>query len=270
MSNLQAQTENIELHNPDMYLGSITASLTPGLPLKATNADEKIPSGFETNAGSFRGGRNRKQADDADPASPNASAREGVKSDFRRAYEQKKAEAGKKPQYVAPEVPTPERLEKGDRPKKTKGGFYRAPPPIERIRDRNGLDANPNVARAMCEAASQLYQNFYQSGLNGVAAQDLSREIRGGGTTSSSFPRTERALHHRQRFRDACNAMGWFPDFPHRGAGRIVVDVCCYQMGVEDAAKLNIGKGRLELVRSNGIDRLREGLFALARHWRLI
>lgn len=227
--------------------------------MNAASADEKVPSGFETNAGSFRGGKNIPPGD---------------KAAFRDFLHKRQEASGKyKPAYVPPAEPTAERKAKGDRPKKTQGGFYRAPPPIERLRDRNQLDKKPHVSCAMCEAATKLYTHFYEAGLHGIAAQDLTREMTGGGKgglPASQFPRTERAMHHRQTFREACRVMGWYETFPLRGAGRLVVDVVCYDRGVEDAARVHIGPGRLEIVRDNGMDRLREGLFALARHWRLI
>lgn len=232
------------------------------MPLSAA-ADEKVAPGFETNAGSFRRGKNRKADPKDDPQA------KGPKGSFRDFLNEKK---GERPAYKPPEEPTAERKAKADRPHKTKGGFYRAQPVVERLRDRHMLDKNPRIAAAMCAAADKLFGHFYDSGLGGIAAQDLTREVHGSapGTSSAHFPRTEVAMHNRQMFRQACEVMGWHTAYPHRGAGRIVVEVCCIGLGVEDAAKIHVCKGRHETVLASGLDRLREGLFALARHWKYL
>ena len=165
--------------------------------------------------------------------------------------------------------PTDERLAKEDKPRKMDAGHYRAPPPIERLRDQNKLDPTPHINQAMYEAAGKLYAVFYLGGLGGIAAQDVSRCVGGGDGGSSHFPRDERALHNRLQFREAVRVMGWFESFPHRGAGRLTVDVVCREMALRDAAKIHIPLGRTEVSLAAGMDRLREGLFALAAHWNL-
>ncbi len=200
------------------------------------------------------------KAPPADPAAFRAfmQARRGAKG--RRAQ----------PERPAPLVkPTDERLEKNDRPRKTEGGFYRAPAPIERLRDHRKLDPLPHVNEAMFQAAGKLYSVFYLGGLGGIAAQDLSRCVGGGDGGSCGFPRNERAMHNRQVFREAVKIMGWHEAFPHRGAARLVVDVICFDMAIRDASRIHIPLGRTEVSTAAGMDRLREGLFALASHWRL-
>lgn len=187
---------------------------------------------------------------------------------FREFMTARKPEAAKR--YVPPDVPTPERIAKGDQPYKAGAGYFRAPPPIERLRNRKQLDPEPQIAQAMVDASAKLLLHFTQAGLGGIKAQDISRCVGGGDGGSSNFPKTERAMHHRQAFREACSVMGWHSDFPLRGAGRLVVDVACYEMGVADAARIHIGSGRTEVVVASGMDRLREGLFALARHWGML
>ena len=165
--------------------------------------------------------------------------------------------------------PTPERLEKADRPRKTDAGFYRAPAPIERLRDRKKLDPLPTVNEGMYQAGCKLYTHFYQGGLKGIAAQDLSRCVGGGDGGSCGFPQNDRAMFHRQKFREATRIMGWYETAPFRGAGRLVVDVVCFEMSISDAAQIHIPSSRLEVTIAAGMDRLREGLFALGAHWGL-
>ena len=59
----------------------------------------------------------------------------------------------------------------------------------------------------------------------GIKAQDLSRGVIGSGDGGScSYPKTEEAMHHRQKFREACKVMGWYEAHPYKGAGRLVVE----------------------------------------------
>ncbi len=133
---------------------------------------------------------------------------------------------------LRPVKPTKQRLAKDDKPAETRAGFYRAPAPIERMRDRKQLDMqSPAINAAMYEAAQKLGQHFYEAGLNGLQAQNLASCVHGSGDGAAcSFPKTERAMHHRQKFREACTIMGWFEAHPYKGAGRLVVDVICYEM----------------------------------------
>ncbi len=61
--------------------------------------------------------------------------------------------------------------------------------------------------------------------------------------------------------------MGWSEANLQRRAGRIVVAVVCFEQTVNDAALEHIGRGRLEVIKAQGMDRLREGLYLLAVHW---
>lgn len=168
---------------------------------------------------------------------------------------------------AAPQVPTEQRLVKEDKPRKTQAGFYRAPAPIERLRDRGSLDHMPHINEAMYQAANKLGAHFYEAGLGGIAAQDLSRDVRGSGDGGAcGFPKTERAMHHRQKFREACNIMGWFETHPYKGAGRLVVDVVCFEMSLTDASKVHLTPGGSNEARLGaGMERLRTGLFGEAQ-----
>ena len=124
----------------------------------------------------------------------------------------------------------------------------------------------------MFEAANKLYTHAYEAGLGGIRAQDVSRAMGSGGGsggTACGFPQSDHAMHHRQRFREATKVMGWYEAAPFRGAGRLVVDVVCFGVGVKEAARVHVPGGGSEANLAAGMDRLREGLFALASFWRL-
>ena len=174
-----------------------------------------------------------------------------------------------KTKRAAPKLlgPTPERIAKGDIPvAATAGGFHRSVPPIERLRDQNKLDHDSQTNQAMFEAAEKLYRHF-QGCMVGVKAQDLNRVIGGGG--GDDLTQEESWVHHFDQFKTACKLMGWFEGNPHRGAGRIVVAVVCYEMTIRDAGAENLPAGRVEGQQITAMDRIREGLFGLAKHWRM-
>ena len=163
-------------------------------------------------------------------------------------------------------APTPERLAKSDSPVKLGAGLYRAPMPIERMRDRNQLDPLPHLNEALYLAAEKLVGYFEGAGLAfTVRAQDLGRVIGGSGEGGDHH-----AAHCLLEFRRACTLMGWPVAFPHRGAGRIVVAVVCEGVTVTDAAAMHRPGGRTEVRLAAGMEALREGLFALAVRWRLV
>lgn len=225
-------------------------------------------SNFETNTASFA--RPRRRAADSSPA-----ARLGTSpTAFRQFLNEKQRGSGATPPRKKPIEekidPTGERLAKSDAPRKTLGGFFRARHPLERLRDQGKLDTAPHINCGMFEAAEKLYTHFYQGGLGGIRAQDISRCVGAGDGGSCQFPRDERAMHHRQKFRQACKIMGWHEAAPYRGAGRLVVDVVCFEMGVKDAARVHCPGGGNEANLATGMDRLKEGLFALACLWNLI
>lgn len=170
---------------------------------------------------------------------------------------------GRRPDLLGP---TKERSEKPDHPVKTAGGFYRAPMPIERLRDQNKLDPLPHLNQAMYEASEKLVGYYEGARLVGVKAQDLTRVSGGGGDNDAP----DRAEHCRAEFRKACVLMGWPSAFPHRGAGRLTVAVVCEGHGVKQAADLYRPGGSDAARLGAGMDALREGLFALAVHWRLV
>ena len=231
-------------------------------------------SNFETNPGSFRGGKNA-------GAVPPAGGKLGANPAAFREFMQKRqaAKASASPAVKAKRVPqapalsmkpTAERMEKEDRPGRTKAGTYRAPPPIERLRDQGKLDPNPRVNLGMYEAAEKLYAHFYRGGLKGIKAQDLSRSVGSGDGGSSHFPTNDDAMFHRQKFREATRIMGWHVDHPFRGSGRLVVDVICFEMPILEAGLIHTPKARTDTVSAKAMEKLCEGLFILAAHWRLI
>ncbi len=165
---------------------------------------------------------------------------------------------------VVPMGPTPERLAKGDIALNNPLAKHVAIPLVERLAKQGKLDHDEVTARAMMCAAEKLYRHFVGCGV-GVKAQDLNRIV---GGSAEDLTQEENWVHHRDVFRTACKMMGWSDANPRRGAGRLVVEVVCYEQTIRDAALIHIGRGRLELVQAQGMDRLREGLFALAMHWR--
>ena len=118
----------------------------------------------------------------------------------------------------------------------------------------------------MFQAAEKLKRHFIGCGV-GVKAQDLNKVVCSGGDTLEG---EEAWVHHRDQFRTACKLMGWFDHNPQRGAGRIVVAVVCEEATVLQAALIHIGSCDTTKLMAAAMDRLREGLFALAVHWRFI
>ena len=162
--------------------------------------------------------------------------------------------------------PTPERLAKADAPVKT-GGLHRAPPTIERMRDREQLAPGDAHLNEMLFLAAEKLEGFAAGAGLGAAirAQDLTRIASTGGDHGG-----EHAAHCLKEFRTACTLMGWFVPYPHRGAGRLTVAVVCDGMGVKEASALYRPGGSDSARLGAGMDVLREGLFALAVHWRLV
>ena len=168
--------------------------------------------------------------------------------------------------------PTPERLAKGDLIAGEMVGTHRSQPPIERLRGKKAPDGFFFLSDAEYAAALKLAEIFQECGLSAsVQAQDLNRVIAsdGSGGVPYGMANGERAAHCRKEFRLACKLMGWHAAHPFRGAGRLVVDVVCYEVGLTEAGQTHLGGGRKGDMLSAAADRLREGLFALAIHWRL-
>ena len=160
--------------------------------------------------------------------------------------------------------PTPERLAKGDVVLNNPVAKHVAVSTVERLAKQGKLDHDEPTAKAMTSAAEKLCRHFIGCGV-GVKAQDLNRIV---GGSAEDLTQEENWVHHRDVFRTACKLMGWSDANPCRGAGRLVVAVVCYEETVGDAAIKHVGPGRAEAVKAAGMDRLREGLFALAMHWR--
>ena len=166
-----------------------------------------------------------------------------------------------------PMSPTPERLAKLDAPVTLGAGLYRAPPTVERMRDREQLaPGDAHLNEMLFQAAEKLEGLASGAGLGGaIRAQDLNRI-----GASSGEHGGEHAAHCLKEFRTACTLMGWFIAYPLRGAGRLTVAVVCDGMGVKEAAAIYRPGGSDGARLGAGMDVLREGLFALAVHWRLI
>lgn len=162
--------------------------------------------------------------------------------------------------------PTPERLAKADAPVRMAAGHYRAPMPIERMRDRGQLDPQPDINEGLFLAAEKLVGLFEGAGLaTTVRAQDLTRVIGGAGEDGDHH-----AAHCLLEFRRACALMGWSVAHPHRGAGRITVAVVCFGQSLKEAAAQHRPGGGDAAQLAAGKEALQTGLFTLAVHWRLI
>lgn len=160
-------------------------------------------------------------------------------------------------------LPTPERLAKEDKPIKRDTGGYLAPAPISRLHSRRSLDHNDYMNDMMYDEALELQRNHYQSGLNGLSAQDLNRVMGGGSDAAYMMPRNHSASHHRQELIKKLNAMGWFPMQPNRGCGRVVFSVVCLETPFSEAGQLYCGVSHPERAASVAMDRLRSGLMTL-------
>lgn len=163
--------------------------------------------------------------------------------------------------------PTPERLAKADAPVKLGAGLYRAPPTIERLRDREQFaPGDGHLNEMLFQAAEKLEGYRAGAGLGAaIRAQDLNRIASAEGEIGG-----EHAAHCLKEFRTACTLMGWFVAHPLRGAGRLTVAVVCDGMGVKEAAAVYRPGGSDAASLAAGMEVLRAGLFALAIHWRLI
>ena len=210
----------------------------------------------------FAGGNRRA----VDLARSNPSAREPAQTTARARISAAKPNKARRGRPI-PMGPTPERLAKGDISPITAAGFRRSIPGIEKLRDAGKLDRDAQTNEGMFQAAEKLRRHFDGS-MVGVKAQDLNRIISSG--SSDELTGEEAWVHNFDQFRRACKLMGWSETSPHRGAGRIVVAVVCYEMTVSEGAEIHIGGARKETILAAGMDRLREGLFAIAVHWRFI
>ncbi len=164
--------------------------------------------------------------------------------------------------------PTPERAAKGDvTPYRTAGGFHRSISTVERLRDQGKLDHDARHNQAMFQAAERLRRHFDGCQI-GVKAQDLNRIT--GGAASGDLTQEEAWVEHHRHFTIAKKLMGWTEAHPKRGSACIVIAVVCEEMTVSDAADTNLPQARTEAMKAAAMDRLREGLFMLAVHWREI
>ncbi len=166
--------------------------------------------------------------------------------------------------------PTPERLAKGDiSPVRTAGGFHRAVSPVERLYKLRKLSANPDDIRenlALFQAAERLKRHYDGLGLS-ISAQDPNRVI---GHEVGDDTKQDAWVDHRRNFEVARTLMGFNLAHPRRGSSCIVVAVVCEEKAVTDAAEEHLIPARKEVMVATAMDRLREGLWVLACHWKMI
>lgn len=235
-------------------------------------------SGFFAAGGGKRG--NHVRSADATPETKTARARVSAS----------KKKGSKRQQRALAMGPTPERLAKGDiAAPRTAGGFCRSLSMAEQLRDgrerglqkpisrltpdqlvtlheKGRLDHDARTSEGMFQAAEKLRRHYDGLGL-GARAQDLNRVV---GSNDSDPLGEEAWVHHHQVFQIACKLMGWHDNAPHRGAGRITVAIVCEDMTITDAAAAHLPAGETTARKAAALDRLREGLWALASHWRMI
>lgn len=166
--------------------------------------------------------------------------------------------------------PTPERLAKGDiAPMRTAGGFHRAVAPVERLYKLHKLAANPDDLRenlALFQAAERLKRHYDGLGLS-IAAQDLNKVV---GHETGDDTKQDAWVDHRRHFVIARTLMGYNVAYPRRGSSGIVIAVVCEEKAVTDAAEEHLVPARKEVMVATAMDRLREGLWVLACHWKTI
>ena len=168
--------------------------------------------------------------------------------------------------------PTPERAAKGDfLAPKAIDAPYVCVAPIERLfRDGKLAPTKDNVREnfALWQAAQRLKRHYDQKNAIGVRAQDLNR-VTGRGS-SEDLNRDEAWVEHNKHFEIARRLMGWTSAHPKRGSACIVIAVVCDEKTVTEAADEFMVPARAEVMKAAAMDRLREGLFTLALHWREI
>jgi hypothetical protein len=130
--------------------------------------------------------------------------------------------------------------------------------PLAWLRSRNGRDGKPLLDEAQFKAGERLRADFTRAQMGPRVTQNWDglassrRERRGASGNRESL--TDTALAARRRIEQAMNAVG--PDF-----ASLLLDVCCFLKGMEDAEK---GNG---LPQRSGKIVLKFALNALARHY---
>lgn len=160
---------------------------------------------------------------------------------------------------------TPERLLKaGDGHDLAEGVKIRrvADAPLDRLLRRGELAPDDEETnRKLFEAAETYRLDWYMAGLSGVGALDPSRPSGDGtGEPSWSMPCNETAAHHRWRFRKARDALDAFL--------RVAVDgIVLEERGLDDVGRAISGRADRKQAVAVALDRLREGLRKLAKHY---
>ncbi len=141
---------------------------------------------------------------------------------------------------------------------------YRAPPPIERMRDANRLDHRPEMNEAMYRQAEDLQRLQRKAGMIGVAAQDLTRAF-GGDRVDPPYmmARTEAAAAARGELHQRLNFIGLRIDAPLYGNARVVYAVVCEELSFAVAGRLHCGQTNDYAAAAVAKDRVRAGLMAL-------
>lgn len=129
--------------------------------------------------------------------------------------------------------------------------------PLDRLHNRNRLDADPERNLRLFEAGHTLRRHHFLAGLSGYAANDLHGG--GGGQPASRTPITETMEKSRRRLRIAQSAM-------NAGDWHVVYDVVCEETTLEAAGR-RVGFGNDEAAVAVALDRLRRGLGELAVLW---
>ena len=235
---------------------------------KPSSDDSGPINGFFSEGGGHRGAHIRT------PTSRAANLVAAVPA-MRRTPEPKTARArisAQPRQNQKPMGPTPERMAKGDLPPaRTAGGFHRAIPPVETLFKAKKLGwSNDCVTEnlALFQAAEKLKLHYDQKNAMGIKAQDINKV--GGRGASDNLTEEEIWVEHNKTFEIAKRLMGWTSAHPARGSARIVIAIVCEEMSVTEAAEMHLVAARKEVMISTAMEKLREGLFSLAIHWRFI
>jgi hypothetical protein len=177
--------------------------------------------------------------------------------------------------------PTPERARLGDITQidERNRGYvlgdmnpkYRVVDALERLFSRKLFDESETMNEAMYLSALWLRETFRRAGLDaGMGSGELDRIVSTGGNFSDKLDAHAGAVDARREFVYAVKSMGWFPLYPYRGAGRVVVAVCCYGYTIEECAQMYLNIVSLQRAEAVAMDRLREGLMTLAGLRRLV
>jgi hypothetical protein len=143
------------------------------------------------------------------------------------------------------------------------GVRYLTDAPITRLANRGDLSKDRDTNRKLLEVAERYYRDWYLSGMDPLAAMDLSRPGSAGGSCGQGMPASEAQAARRQSWRDASEALGQ--------KLRVVVDAVVLQENHDLVAigqKVTAYKKR-ETARAVALDRLVSGLEVLMGHYRM-